>query len=772
MATTSKPFDTNYIGQRTDNVNGLERVTGTATYPADLYLQGMLHGKVLRSPHPHARIIRIDTSKAESLNGVKAVFTAADLPVLKTAKGGGGLEHFGELHSGFMTLRVRTVAHDKALHEGHAIAAVAATTPEIAEQALNLIKVDYELLAPVEYAPDSMKPDSPLLYENMYTTTLGEKPSSPSNVATHLEEVRGDVEQGFAEADLIHESYHETKMVHQGYLEPTATVASSRPDGKVNIWVSTQHTFGVRKLVSDLFEIPLDKINVIPLEIGGGFGGKVNAMLESLAVGLSNKAQRPVKLVMDRAEVFRATGPAAPSHITVKTGTKKEGTITACYAKIVMDAGAFTGAPVAGSFVTSFGAYKVNNLKLDGYEVVTNKPGVQAYRAPGGTQVGFAVEAHMDEVAEKLGIDPLEFRLTNAVEEGDLCTLFEVPYNRIGLKEVLRRVKEHDCWTTPLEPGPNRGRGFATGAWAGGVMTSSAIVTVHTDGSVTVTTGQVDLTGIRTTMQQIAAQEMQVPLDQVTVRVSDTDSTPYNDGSHGSRTTYNLGVAVHNACHDALDQLKKLAAKQWQVSPDEIEYAHNTGNGHAGQRPPSFWVRNDKEKTMELKAVATISTQRGGPVYGYGASAGLQRAPQFAAHVVDVEMDPETGKITILRYTSFQDVGKAINPTQVEGQIQGGALQGIGWALHEYYEYDKGILKNPMWLDYRMPTTLDTPMLDVELIEVPASDGPYGNRGVGEVPIIPPPAALANAIYRAAGVRLNALPMTPETVFWAIQKKM
>ena len=752
MATIDGPTDTKYIGKSVEKVDAMERVTGKATFGADLYLPGMLQGKVLRSPYPHARIRSIDTSKALALKGVEAVVTADDLPHVDPAAGTAG----GELLINLMDLRRLIIAHDKALYDGHAIAAVAATSPDIAEQALDLIQVEYEILPTVGTALEAMKPDAPLLHEDLYTKTLGERSSKPSNLAMFVESGYGNIEKGFAEADLVHETTYDTMMVHQGYIEPTSAIAWVQADGNITAWSSTQGIFGVRRTISQLLEIPLNKINVVPLEIGGAFGGKISAMLEPLAILLSKKSGRPVKMVMTRAEVFRATGPGSPTHAEIKTGTKKDGTLTACYAKLVMDAGAFPGAPVGGASLVSFGPYKVENLKIEGYDVVTNKPRVQAYRAPGGTPAAFAVEAHMDEVAEKLGIDPLDFRMINVAEEGDKMTNGQT-FNRIGMKEILNQISQHSCWTTPLEPGPYRGRGLAAGFWAGATLTSSAYLLVHPDGTVTLVSGQVDLTGTRTTMQQIVADEMQVPIENVEVRVGDTNSTPYTDLSAGSRTAYSLGAAVHEACKDAIAQLKAHAADQFQVHPDEIEYAEN-----------KLWVREHQEQSVDLKTLAQNSTRRAtGPICGYGTVTKLQPAPQFAAHVADVEVDPDTGKVTILRYTAFQDAGRAINPVQVEGQIQGGAVQGIGWALTEYYHYDNGILRNPALLDYRMPTSLDLPMIDTKIVEVPASDGPYGVRGVGEVPIVPPPAALANAIYRAIGARMYILPMTPEEIFWA-----
>jgi len=755
LATTVETLRTNYVGKRVIKVDAIERVTGKATYGADIRLPGMLHGKVLRSPHPHAVIKSLDITKATAIKGVEAIVTAADLPPIETVTGMAG----GELLISLLDLRKMALAHDKALYDGHAIVGIAATTHDIAEEAARLIEIEYEILPPVENAIDAMKPDAPLLHGDLYTKTLGERPSKPSNLAMYMESNRGNLESGFAEADFVHETSYSTKMVHQGYMEPTTAVAWAQADGKVTVWSSTQGIFGIRKSVSQLLNMPLNKVNVVPMEVGGAFGGKIYAILEPLAVMLSMKSGRPVKMVMSRAEVFRATGPGSPMNAVIKTGTKKDGTLTACYAKIIMDAGAFPGAPVSGAAAVSFGPYKVDNLKIEGYDVVTNKPRVQAYRAPGGTPIAFAIEAHMDEVAEKLGIDTLKFRLINVAEEGDKTTTDQT-YNRIGMKEILKQVSQHSCWTTPLIPGPNRGRGIASGYWQGATLTSSAAVLVHPDGTVTLISGQVDLTGTRTTMRQIVADAMQIPIEGIDARVGDTDSSPYTDLSAGSRTTYSLGVATHMACQDALRQLKAHAADHLQAPTEDIEYSSGV-----------FSVRENPEQTIDLIAVAQNSTRRAtGPICGYGTVTRLQAAHQFALHVADVEVDKDTGKVTILRYTAFQDVGKAINPTQVEGQIQGGAAQGIGWALTEYYDYDKGILRNPTLLDYRIPTALDMPMIDAEIIEVPAPDGPYGVRGVGEVPIVPPAGALANAIYQATGVRMYDLPMTPEQILWGLKR--
>ncbi|MBI2166482.1 MAG: xanthine dehydrogenase family protein molybdopterin-binding subunit [Chloroflexi bacterium] len=748
-----------YVGKRVIKADALEKVTGAALFGADARLPGMLHGKVLRSPHPHARIRAIDCGKALELEGVKAVVTVADLPPFEEAKAAFG----GELMIDQVHLRKLTIAHDKALFEGHAIAAVAATSPEVAEAALELIQVDYELLPVVENALDAMKEGAPLLHEDLYTDTLGERPKAPSNIASIIEGGWGDVDKGFAEADVVLEKSYETQMVHQGYIEPQACLASVDADGNVTVWVSTQGTFNAQRQLSALLMIPLHKLNVVPLEIGGGFGGKIYVMLETLAILLARKSGRPVKMVMTRAEVFRGTGPGSPAYIDVKIGAKRDGHLTACYAKMILDAGAFPGSPVAGAFMVGFAPYKMPHFKQEGYDVVTNKPRVQAYRAPGGTAVAFAVESALDQVAEALGIDPLELRRINAVEEGDLMTSGQ-KYNRIGLKQLLERVAQHPAWTQPSS-GPNRGRGLALGAWQGAVLTTTAQVIANTDGTVTVVTGQVDVTGTRTTIQQMTAELLELPLELVKVNVVDTHSAPYTDLSAGSRTTYTMSVALKNGCQDLVAHMKRLAADllshpESKVRPEDVNYS----NGR-------FWAsRGSEQPSVSWREVAERSRTRG-PLVGQGNSGRLPPAPTFAAHVADVEVDQETGKVRLLRYTCFQEVGKAINPQQVEGQMQGGAGQGIGWGLFEYYFYQQGKLLNPTFLDYRMPTALDLPMLDSVLVEVPASEGPFGARGVGEVPIVPPAAALANAIYRAVGVRMSRLPMTPENVYWALQEK-
>ncbi len=745
------------IGTRLPKVDALERVTGKATFGADLMLPGMLWAKVVRSPYPHARIQKIDTRKALALPGVKAVVTAQDLPPL--AKGAKA-PLVGEMSIDLSAIREIVMASEKVRYHGQAVAAVAAVDPFTAEEAARLVEVEYEELPVVEDVLEAMKPDSPLVHEDLYTQDE-EKPEGerhPSNIAAHMVYERGDVEAGFREADVVLEHTYKTQMVHQGYLEPQACAARVEPDGKVTVWTSTQGVFTIRTQLAELLGLPASRIKVVPMEIGGGFGGKALALLEPAAVVLAQKTGRPVKLVLTREEVLRATGPGAPAVITVKAGAKRDGKLTAVSVIMRYDAGAFPGSPVSRGILVGLAPYKLENMRAEGFDVVTNKPRVQAYRAPGGTPAAFAVESHMDALAEALGIDPLEFRWKNAADEGDLLPM-GMPLNRIGLKRILEHVRSHPCWTTPFE-GPCRGRGLALGYWIGGTFTSSAHVMIHPDATASVFVGAVDLTGIRTSILQMAAEELGLLPEEITVAVGDTDTAPYSDLSGGSRMTYTMSAAVHQACQDALAQLKERAAAKLKVALQEVEYGAKR-----------FWVRGDPQKGVALKELARESIIWGsGPVVGRGSTTGMQPAHAYAAHVADIEVDPETGKVKILKYTCFQDAGRAVNPIQVEGQMQGGAVQGIGWALTEEYSFEKGVLKNANLLDYRCPVALDLPMIDTVIVEVPASDGPYGVRGTGEVPIVPPAAALANALYRATGVRFYELPMTPERIFWALHR--
>jgi len=744
------------VGTRPVRPDGSDKVTGRAVYGADVYLPGMLHGKVLYSPYAHARIKSIDVSAALAMEGVLAVVTGADLPPMTTDE----IVQLGESAIGTRYMRDMILARDKALYQGHAIAAVAATSIHLAEMAVSAIKVEYEVLPPVLDVEYAMRPEAPLLHEDLTTRSLGQATGRHSNIASHMRAERGSVEAGFAEAHVVVEREFRTTMVHQGYIEPHAATAQVTADGHYTVWTTTQGSFAVRNCVSQVCGIPLGKLRVIPTEIGGGFGGKTQTYLAPLAVLLTRKSGRPVKLVMTRAETFRSTGPTSGAYIRLKAGARRDGTITALAGSMAYEAGAFPGSPVGAAVNVCFTPYKTDNLRVDGYDVVVNKPRTQAYRAPGATNIAFAAESVIDELAEKLGMDPLAFRLKNAVREGDLNT-WNAKLPVIGLVQLLRAAMESEHYSAPLS-GQNRGRGVAAGFWGNWGAVSSVHMVFNHDGSINVVEGSVDIAGSRASMAMLVAEELGIPFDQVNVTIGDTEMVGFANETGGSRTTYATGWACVKAAQNAIDNLRGRAALMWECATDQVEYIPGKG----------FISTADAEKLLTLREICAKMNATGGPVYGVATINAGGGAPAFAVHIADVEVDAETGKVDILRYTALQDVGTAIHPAYVEGQIQGGATQGIGWALHEGYVYDEqGNLKNANFLDYRIPTALDVPMIDTVMVEVPAPNHPYGVRGVGEACIVPPAGALANAIHRAVGVRLPNLPMTPEQVCMALVAK-
>jgi CO/xanthine dehydrogenase Mo-binding subunit len=738
------------IGTTPIRHDGMDKVIGRALYGADIRLPGALYGAVLRSPHAHARIVSIDTTDAEAFPGVHAVVTSADLPDLESK-----LSDVGETTSNLRDQSHNILACGKVLYYGHAVAAVAANSLHTAEEALALIKVEYELLPPVLDVRQAMRPEAALLHDDLFTDELGEKGATPSNIAAHSQTSLGDVEKGFQEAAVIVEHEFNTSMVHQGYIEPQNATAQYSLDGQLTIWCSTQGSFGVRDQVSEILQIPVSTIKVIPMEIGGGFGGKNNVYLEPLAALLSRKSgHRPVKMTMSRADVLAATGPTSGSYIRVKMGADRSGRLTAAQAYLAYEAGAFPGSPVGAGMTVIFAPYCLENVLIDGYDVVVNKPRTAAYRAPGGTNAAFTCEVVIDELCEKLGMDPIQFRLLNGAKEGDRRADGPI-YERIGFLETLQAAQEHPHLKAPLE-GAHRGRGIASGFWGNYGGKSSASASVNADGSISLIEGSVDIGGSRTAIAMQLAEGMGISAESVRPVVGDTDSVGYTEGTYGSRTTFATGLAVYELSQMLVEKLTARAADLWEVEPAQVQYADG--------------VFTNDGKSMTLKELASKLDDTGGPVVASAAVRAKKWGPGFATHIVDVEVDPETGKVDILRYTAIQDVGKAIYPNYVESQIQGGVAQGVGWGLNEVYLYDEqGRLVNASWLDYRMPTALDLPPIDTVLVEVPNPGHPYGVRGVGEVPIVPPPAALANAIYRAVGVRLTELPMSPARIVAALQ---
>jgi len=746
------------IGTRPIRHDGIDKVIGRAKYGADYAFPGMLHGKVLRSPHAHARIKSIKVHKALKLPGVKAVVTSADLPEAPNR-----LEQAGEMAINPHYLSANILARGKVLYDGHAVAAVAATSPHIAEEALRLIEVDYEVLPPVMTVDQAMKPGATILLEELRNREDGDK---QTNVAMHYQFKRGDLDEGFKAADFIVEREFETAMVHQGYIEPHNAVGIYNADGQSTIYCSTQGAFDVRSLSAQVLGVAPGKIKVVPAEIGGGFGGKTTIYLEPLSVLLSKKTGRPVKLVMSRGEVLRASGPTSGSKIKVKMGATKDGRLVAAQVWMAYEAGAFPGSPVGAGAMCIIAPYTIDNLQIDAYDVVVNRPKTAAYRAPGASNAALASETVLDELADKCGLDPLEMRMMNGVKEGS-PQVVGAPFKRIGFIETCEAIKNSDHYKSKLE-GPYRGRGVASGFWFNAGMQSSADVNIHADGTASVVTGSPDIGGSRASMAMITAEVLGLPVTDVRPLTADTDSIGHTDVTGGSRVTFATGMAVYEAAQDVARQLKERAAKYWEVKPEDVDFR----DGVFSLKDSSSFEKGEGKPPMSIKELASKLPRLGGPISGRASVSGRGVGPAFATTCVDVEVDPETGKVQVLRCTVAQDVGKAIHPSYVEGQMQGGTAQGLGWALNEEYFYDdKGILRNTGLLDYRMPTCLDLPLIETEIVEVANPGHPLGVRGVGEVSIVPPPAAVANAIYHATGVRMAETPMSPPRLLKRILKK-
>jgi CO/xanthine dehydrogenase Mo-binding subunit len=747
---------TTYVGTRTVRPDGHDKVTGRARFGADFNLPGQLVGRVLRSPHAHARIVSIDTSKAEALPGIKAVVTRADF--------GDQSSEFipaGEMMINYKDMVRNVMAREKVLYEGHAVAAVAATSTAIAKKAIKLIDVKYEVLPHVIDVVEAMEPDAPLLHDDLFTVGVEPKPEKPSNVAKRIEISVGDIDLGFAKADVIVEREFNTAPVHQGYIEPHAALASVSEDGSAEVWCTTQGHFIVRAHCARLLGLDIGKVRVTSSEIGGGFGGKTVVYLEPLAVALSKKAKRPVKMVMSREDVFKSTGPTSGANVRVKLGATRDGKFVAGFAELKYQAGAFQGSPVQPGVMCAYAPYDIENVKVIGYDVVSNRPKVAAYRAPGAPISEFAVECVVDEIAKKLEIDPVELRLQNAAREGTKAA-YGPKFGPIGLVDTLHAVEKTNHYSTPL--GEWQGRGVASGFWFNIGGETCASLTVNEDGTVSLMAGTPDIGGLRASLAMVTADELGVPYEKVRPIIGDTGSLGFTFLTGGSRSTFSGTMAVVEAARQIKGDLCRRAAKLWDVPIDQVSF----DNGAV--RP--IGASEGKFKPMTVADCAKVAGKTGGPIGGYGRINAQGAAPSFGTHLVDVEVDPETGRVTILRYTVAQDAGKAVHPSYVEGQFQGGAAQGVGWALNEEYIYGKdGKLQNAGFLDYRMPVASDLPMIDAIIVEVPNPRHPYGVRGIGETPIVPPMGAIANAIEQATGIRFTELPMSPPKILKALKEK-
>ena len=739
----------NSVGSRPVRPDGVDKVTGRARYGADFNMPGQLVGRVLRSPHAHARIVRIDTSRAEALKGVKAVVTAADLPDLTDGD------------KGLFDILDNCMARTKAFYDGHAVAAVAAVDAEAAREALKLIDIEYEMLPHVVDVDEAVKPDAPLLHETTFTSGVKPRPDTPSNIAKRSEFGHGDVEAGFAEADVIIERNFKTEQTHQGYIEPHACVASFNPDGTAELWVCTQGHFVYRQKCADLLGLDVSKLRVTSSEIGGGFGGKTHVWAEPVALALSRKAGRPVKLVMSRDEVFRASGPTSATSIDVKLGAKTDGTITAAFAELRYSCGPYADIWAMLGAQTSFACYDLKNVKTVGHEVLVNRPKSAAYRAPSAPMAAFAVESVIDEIADRIGMDAVEFRIKNAASEGTRSSYGPV-YGPIGIGPTLEAAQSHPHMQAPL--GANQGRGMACGFWFNFGGQTCTDLNVNADGTVTLAVGTVDVGGSRASLSLVAAEELGLPYESVKAVVSDTATLGYNDMTDGSRGTFSSSMATISAARNAIEVMRERAALIWDIDIEDVVWedgsAKAIGSGHGNLAP------------LSIAEIAESAGKTGGPIAGHSELVADGAGVSFATHICDVEVDPETGATSVIRYTVIQDAGKAVHPDYVEGQYQGGAAQGIGWALNEEYVYgEDGRLQNPSFLDYRIPVCSDLPMIDTQILEIPNPNHPYGVRGVGETSIVPPLAAIANAVSNAVGVRMSHIPMSPPRILAALAEE-
>ena len=733
------------IGTRPPRPDGIEKVTGKAQYGADLNVANMLFAKILRSPHAHAKILSIDTSAAEKLDGVKAVITSKDFDKFSSGQPNNILEN--------------SIAHQKVLYDGHGVAAVAATSDLIAKSALKLIKVKYETLPHVTDVDKAMEKSAPIVNKGYVLENVPKGYSE--NVTSYFEFGHGDLEAGFAKAEKIVTRSFKTEATHQGYIEPNACLASMTPDGKADLWCCTQGHYNVRAVCAEIMGMETSQLKVTASEIGGGFGGKTLIYIEPIALALSLKSGQPVKLVMTRDEVFKATGPTVSSSMDVKIGMTKDGRITAGEAKLRYQGGAFPNGTVEMGAQSAFAAYDLKAVKTQGWNILTNRPMQAAYRAPGAPQAIYAVESVVDELCEVLNLDPLETRLKNAAKKGTLSS-YGPTFNDIGLIATLEAAKNHSHYSAPISK--NQGRGLSCGFWFNFGGDTCVTLNVNFDGTIGVTEGNPDIGGSRASISQMAAEEIGIPYEKVRTIIADTNSLGHNEVTDGSRVTFAVGLATIKAARAAIKEMCKRAAKIWNIDEEAIRWE----NGSAIPAGPNA----GKFDPLTIEEIAAMSSQTGGPIAGHHEVNAEGAGVSFGVHLVDVEVDKETGSSKILRYTVFQDAGKAIHPSYVEGQMQGGAVQGIGWALNEEYIYgDDGKLQNPGFLDYRIPVASDLPMIEPVILEIPNPGHPYGVRGVGETSIVPPLAAISNAISRATNIRFSDLPMSPPKVLKAIKDK-
>lgn len=751
------------VGQRVKRLDSPPKLTGQERFTGDLRIPGLLVARPVGSAYAHARILGVDSSAAMCVPGVVAVLTAADLPLAKDANGN----------------PVKTpIAHGEALWAGQPVAFVLAESDAAAEDGAAAVLVEYEPLDVIVTLDQGLDPNSTHVRETKMAGNEEEAAMHnadailaaeendiilPSNVSNTVNFHRGDIEAGFRQAAAVVEHTFESLTVHQGYLETQACLVAIEPLGDLTVYTSTQAAFHCRNRVAEAVSLPTQKVDVVPMPVGGGFGGKF-VLLEPLVAAMAVAVNRPVLLQYTRMEDFLSGNPAPDCRITVKLGADAEGTFTAVQARVTFDTGAAGGSPLSIGSILLGGSYRFPNLEIKGHEVLTHKPGAGAYRAPGAQQAAFAMESAIDELALKLGLDPLEIRIRNCVVDGDPRPN-GASWPKIGLKQCLEALRAHPSWQNREQArAAGRGVGIAVGGWPGGIEPATAICRLDANGKLTVVLGSVDLTGSNTAFAQISAEAFGMKAEDITVTTASTDSAPFAGGTGGSKITYTVGKAVERAAADARNQILEVAAQALEASVDDLEMSDGMVR-----------VKGVPDSGISLKQIAGMTMTFAGkyePVYGKGSSAITESAPGFAVHLAEVEVDDLTGETRVTRYVAVQDVGTAINPALVEAQVHGGVAQGLGWALYEGMAYDsEGQLQTATLMDYTLPRAAMIPPIETVLVELPSEYGAYGAKGVGEPPSIPGPGAVANAIRDVVGVRVTSLPIKPEVVARAMWSK-
>ncbi len=737
------------VGKSVTRIDSLSKVTGEAVYTADVMLPGMLYGLAKRSPHSHARIVRINTERAQALPGVKAVITAADV---------------SDILLGLRLRDIPILARDEVRFVGEKIAAVAAVDEETAREALDLIDVEYEELPHLTDVNEAMKDKSILVHKDVHTYSGLPKPVKNTNVFLHETYTKGETSQGFAQADLVFEHTFTTPEVHQGYMETHAAMVDIASDGNITVWSSDKVPFRVRSLMAEIIGVPITRVRVIPSFVGGDFGGKGMIFDEPLCYYLARKAGRPVKMVMSRQEEFLAGSPRHSSIIRLKAGVKKSGELVAWEASAIYDSGAYAGyKPQVGLGGTKKlgGTYRIPHVRIDGYYVYTHTLPCGHCRAPGDPQASFAVESFMDMIAGGLKMDPFQLRWQNALEDGDLSPTGE-PWKGINLKEVMDAAVKASSWGKP-KPNEHYGIGIACAERPTGTGESSAVVIVNGDGSVNIISGSSDPgTGARTILCQIAAEVLKVPMEQITINLVDTDSAPYDQGAGGGRTTFVAGQSVYRAALEVKRELIASASKILQCPPEQAQELIDVRDG-------SLFLKSDPSKKVSYgQAVRNVKKSQIMAEETFASS--VMEDTCFATHIAEVQVDPERGYVEVKRVTAAHDIGFAINPAAAEGQIEGGIVQGIGFALLEEMQRDKGKVTNPTLADYKLCTSRDAPEIVTLLIEGAPGAGPFQAKSIGELPTCPIAPAVANAVFDAIGVRISDLPITGEKIVKALKE--